>query len=559
MEFNQNQTSSANPLHTAVLKLNNEPHDNINPKEFNINQEHQLSKVLFKAINEPNLSQLLEEETRIAKLLIYLENVCSHLEKQISEAREKIDATDDTEGINFLPGEEDDVIPGEYTKKGTYCKSTHKIREQMVKRSKLEILYAQKIDENKLTPPVHSDCFAEIDNLCDYLIQNNTEKLFTEARDCDTIRELVGPDHSTARRYQQLILDKIHCDQLIGKRKGLEIALSKLEFTYQYKLYTIHRKSADIMKAYIEKIPKHNSKKLYCRNINCKDCKHVTKPSLKTYGLQNTGSRRKKQTGPQKPRKTLLPDPQLDLQSPSPPVQSSNLLSSAHSYQSNVYLDEEDIRPQRNQGIQQEDYDHSRRHPQLDLQTPSPQSQRSHSLSSAHSCQSNVYHEEDIRPQRNQGGQQYDHDHSRRHFEPQLGLRTLSPQSQSSHSLSSAHSCQSNVYHDEDIRPPKNQGGQQDDYDHSRRHFEPQLDLRTPSPLSQRSHSLSSTHSYQSNVYHNENVRPQWDQGRQQDDYDHSRRHFDYNDSYDHTISNSAVYGDEYYKDSHPAKRKRQY
>ena len=504
MEFNQNHTSIANPLHTAVLKLNNEPHDNINPKEFNINQEQQLSKVLFKAINEPNLSQLLEEETRIAKLLIYLENVCSHLEKQISEAREKIDATDDTEGINFLPGEEDDVIPGEYTKKGTYCKSTHKIREQMVKRSKLEILYAQKIDENKLTPPVHSDCFAEIDNLCDYLIQNNTEKLFTEARDCDTIRELVGPDHSTARRYQQLILDKIHCDQLIGKRKGLEIALSKLEFTYQYKLYTIHRKSADIMKADIEKIPKHNSKKLYCRNINCKDCKHVTKPSLKTYGLQNTGSRRKKQTGPQKPRKTLLPDPPLDLQSPSPPVQSSNLLSSAHSYQSNVYLDEEDIRPQRNQGVQQEDYDHSRRHfePQLDLQTSSPQSQRSQSLSSSHSYQSNVYHEEDIRPQRNQGGQQYDY---------------------------------------------------------SRRHFEPQLDLRTPSPLSQRSHSLSSTHSYQSNVYHNENVRPQWDQGRQQDDYDHSRRHFDYNDSYDHTISNSALYGDEYYKDSHPAKRKRQY
>ena len=73
---------------------------------------------------------------------------------------------------------------------------------------------------------------------------------------------------------------------------------------------------AENMQSVIDTIPKINSKKLYCRNNNCPDCKHTTKPSLATYGLQKPGPRGKKKNVPQKHRDNFSPQRQC---SPPPP------------------------------------------------------------------------------------------------------------------------------------------------------------------------------------------------------------------------------------------------
>ena len=271
--------------------------------------------------------------------------------------RDKTNTTNET-GANFLLGEEDDIIAPELTQRGTHCESTQYIREQIIKQYKFKILMNQKVPQDKLTPPNLSDendCFAQIDDLNDYLNNNDTENLITQARDCDQIRELVGPDHTIARRYQQLILTKIHCDQLIVKRKSLDIVLAKLKFRAQYKLYEFNKKTAENMEAFIKTIPRYNSKKLYCRNKHCKDCKHVTKPSLATYGLQKPGPRGRKQNIPQQ-QCYQSPKPQPEQQTHSlqyhrcPSAQEDLQLTPVHSYRRNSDECEEESRSNHCQG-----------------------------------------------------------------------------------------------------------------------------------------------------------------------------------------------------------------
>ena len=282
----------------APLKLPQANDQQVKPKEpeiykrLNIDDEHQLNKGLFQDILNPNLSDLLELEEKTTRFIKFFGNQCTEVEEKIAREKAKIEATDNTGG-NFEPGEEEDIDPPQWTKKGTYCESTRYIREQVVKRCKFETLLKQKITPDKLTPPDITDrngCFEEIDLLFGKISKDQAEKYILQAKDCDQIRELVGPDHAIARRYQRLILNKIHFNHLQIKRKSLDIVLAQVEFQAKYKLYSFYKKTAENMQAFIDTIPKYHSNKLFCRNKTCKDCQHETKPSLAKYGLQKKAS-----------------------------------------------------------------------------------------------------------------------------------------------------------------------------------------------------------------------------------------------------------------------------
>ena len=62
----------------------------------------------------------------------------------------------------------------------------------------------------------------EIVNLAPFTERNKTEKLYKQAIDVDLIRQLVGPDHAKARRYQRLAVDSMYINHLTAKRKILK-------------------------------------------------------------------------------------------------------------------------------------------------------------------------------------------------------------------------------------------------------------------------------------------------------------------------------------------------
>ena len=297
MDSNQRVFAAAVPNYTNIL-AKALPHNNQLLQEEYLDRielpgQTKLSKDLFGKINKPNKPELLQEESTAAKLVIHLREVCSDIENKITEQINKINVIDNT-GTVYLSGEEDNVLPPNWTQKGVHCISTQKVREQIVKRAKLEMLYNEKFNQDTLIAPTlseNNECFKEINNLYDFISNGELETLFVQAQDCDVIRELLGPDHAAAHRYQNLILTKIQCQNLKTKRKILEITLAKLEFSAEQRLYEFHKKSADNLKARIDAIPKIHSKKLYCRNKHCQDCKHTTRPSLATYGLQKPGPR----------------------------------------------------------------------------------------------------------------------------------------------------------------------------------------------------------------------------------------------------------------------------
>ena len=76
-----------------------------------MNQEHEIDRDLFRKITKPDIDELLEEEAKFGGLVVYLKKLCSDIEEEILETRErdKTNTTDET-GANFLLGEEDDVI-----------------------------------------------------------------------------------------------------------------------------------------------------------------------------------------------------------------------------------------------------------------------------------------------------------------------------------------------------------------------------------------------------------------------------------------------------------------
>ena len=323
MDSNVKAVSIAEPVYSHCLqKPPTSPHsDQEDSPDFLHRVEmlnvKTLNKELFQAINKPKKADIIKEETDHNKVIIQLNKAVSEIEKKVYEHVDKLHAIDNT-GSTFLPGEEDEIEPPLWTQKGTHCQSTAKAREQIIKRIKLETLYKMKVDEEKLIPPSldeeKNEVFTKIMNLQDFHTDGEDQRLFANIRDCDSIRELLGPDNEAARRYMMIMVSRMHARALMATKKSMEVTLAKLEFSIEQRVYEFNKKTADNMKAVIDAVPKINSKRLYCRNKNCPDCRHTTKPSLATYGLQKPGPRGRK---PEKFRKQENHTP-LRQYSPSP-------------------------------------------------------------------------------------------------------------------------------------------------------------------------------------------------------------------------------------------------
>ena len=256
-----------------------------------INEEHSIDKQLYDEITSDGMVTLLLEEAKTAQKINSVRKTIDELQHKIFDISDQIEATDETGG-NFTPGEEDDIPTPEWTNKGTFCETTRYIREQVVKRAKFQLLSKMKVpDEDRTPPPLPDDLLEEIDNLVEYTARNNTEKLYTQAIDVDLIRQLVGPDHAKARRYQRLFTDTMYINHLIAKRKTLEVHLARLEYTAAQKKYLHRMKTVENMDAFIKTIPKYHTNRLFCRKKTCKDCKHKSNPTLATYGLQKKSSK----------------------------------------------------------------------------------------------------------------------------------------------------------------------------------------------------------------------------------------------------------------------------
>ena len=255
-----------------------------------------IEPALFQNVNNPDIREMLEAENTLLEAILCAQENIKTLEEKINQELHKIDVTDN-QGGNFLPNEEEYVQIPAWTLKGTHCSSTRQVREEAQKRARLEILYKQKFPEEPKPPPCNmdSELTKSIDNLYQIFHASPMPTFFDRWHQLDLIHELLGKDDVSAPRFQKMYSLYVQAEYLRGKEAAMETTLARLEFHREQKFYEYRKKTSDNMQNSISQIPKHNSKMLYCRNQACPDCKHTTKPSLKTHGLQNSGSRRKKQ------------------------------------------------------------------------------------------------------------------------------------------------------------------------------------------------------------------------------------------------------------------------
>ena len=280
---------------------------------FDIDEDPALDRTLFNNISVPDVPSILAKDKKLKDKIAHLGNVNDELLKKIAAAAERVKVTDTT-GNNFVPGEEADIVPPQWTSKGSHCSSTKYIRAQIIRHAQFKILYQQKQEELKVPNPNAADfdeILVEIDALCEHVLDDRNEHLFKLAKDCDKIRELLGPTDVTPRWFQRILLNEIHVKTLVTKRKALETKLAKLEYCFQRNLFVFYEQTLENMKNFIEGLPKFHPKKLYCRNSSCRDCKHPCRPTLSYHGLNEKAKRKKSQgTHEMSPKKReLTPTP----------------------------------------------------------------------------------------------------------------------------------------------------------------------------------------------------------------------------------------------------------
>ncbi len=278
------------------------------PIEIDINQKRQellqrlnpsdqprIEPKLFQQVNNPDIKGMVIHENQLLEGILHFQHDIEEFEAAINTELQMINLTDD-KGGNFLPKEEEKFEIPQWTMKGTHCVSTRQVREEAQKRARLELLYKEKFPEDP-TPPScdpDSDLVKKIDYLYQVVTDYEMPGFFDKWHQLDAIHELLGPEDTIAPRLQSVFCRQLHLEHLRHKEAALDVTLARLKFHREQKSYEYQKKTSQNMQASIAKIPKHNSKMLFCRNEACPDCQHKTKPSLKTHGLQKSGSRRKK-------------------------------------------------------------------------------------------------------------------------------------------------------------------------------------------------------------------------------------------------------------------------
>ena len=279
--------------------------------KLNIDSDPAINRDIYNEIVKSNLADVLDRDKRAKNRIAYLEKVNAQLLEKINSLTAQVDTTDNT-GENFKPGEEVDIVPPQWTDKGTHCVSTAYIRSQIKRRAKFEILFQQKQEELKVPKPSDiCDVTEEINDLVEYVLRPSHDAFYSKSKDCDRVRELLGSDHASSRWHQRILLNTVYGNTLFTKAKALQVQLSNLEYKLQAKIYSCYEKSMENMRKEIESVPKFHSKKLFCRNKSCQECNHPEKPTLAYHGLDRNKKRKKlpepRQKSPE-PR-PYLPEP----------------------------------------------------------------------------------------------------------------------------------------------------------------------------------------------------------------------------------------------------------
>ena len=276
-----------------------EGHEHRQDPRRRLGSEKMMDKELYNRIVSPDNVFFMEEENFIQDRKEFLENCCVRLESEISEKKQRLDCHDPS-GESLRPGEEEQIPTPQWASKGTNCSSTHYYREQIIKHHKLKCLAKDKLSNMNITSELSLVDLKSPDKLYENDAHNKLEHLHQEARNIDLIRELVGPDHVSARRHQLLVLEKIRVEELSLRKDTLELYLEALDFNFQVERARYKSLSEQNFQRQIDAVPKFNIKKLFCRNKKCPDCKHKSMPTLKSYGLQK------------KPKKYDNPDATVD-------------------------------------------------------------------------------------------------------------------------------------------------------------------------------------------------------------------------------------------------------